>query len=102
MTAVLKETTIVIAVLTALKLALEIVIARRAFLVEVGLAAMLDDFLHPPFFGLRGHVERLITVTPYIVDAVRDVLALSLSDISKVELEGGLQAAHDEQIGIAM
>ena len=37
----MKEAAVVVAVLTALELTFEVVVARRAFLVTIGLAAML-------------------------------------------------------------
>ena len=53
---VLKETAVVVAVLPAIKLALEVVVARGAVMVASGLATVPDDFLHPPLLGLRGDV----------------------------------------------
>jgi hypothetical protein len=56
MVAVLKEPAVVVTILAALKFAFEVVIARRTLLIEVGFAPMFDDFLDPPFFGLRGRI----------------------------------------------
>src|ERR1700730_14494943 len=53
---VLKEAAVVVAVLTALELTFEVVVAGSAFLVAISLASMLDDFLYPPFFGFRGRI----------------------------------------------
>jgi hypothetical protein len=55
--AVLKEAAVIVAVLTALELTFEVIVAGGAFLVAIGLAAMLDDFLYPPFFGFRGRID---------------------------------------------
>src|SRR5580704_9527469 len=76
MIAVLEETAVVIPVLTALELPFEVIVAGRAVLVARGLAAMFDNFLHPPFLGLRRGVDRLITVASRIVDTGRDMIAL--------------------------
>ena len=46
--AILEKAAVVVAILTALELALEVVVAGRAFLIASGLAAMPDHFLHPP------------------------------------------------------
>src|SRR5580698_8143396 len=87
MIAVLEETAIVVAILAALELTFEIIVAGRTLLIEAGLAAMFDDLLHPPFLGLRGRIQRLVAVTAHMVDASSDVLALGFDDVSKVELE---------------
>ena len=85
--AVLEEAAVVVAVLTALELTFEVVIARRTLLIEAGLAAMFDDFLHPPFLGLRIRVEGLIAVAAGVVDARGDVIALGLEHVGQIELK---------------
>src|SRR5215467_10997213 len=62
MLAVGVEATVVVAVLTTLKLAFEVIVPGSAILVAGGLAAMCDDFLHPPFLGLRGDVDCVMAV----------------------------------------
>src|SRR5439155_11176791 len=57
---VLAEAAVVVAVLPAIGLALEVVVARCAVLVAGGLAAVLDDFLHPPLLGLCGAFDGLV------------------------------------------
>lgn len=96
------EAAIVVAVLAAVELALEIIIARGAFLIAAGLAAVLDDFLHPPLLRLGSGVHGGVAMAAAIIDAGGDVVALGLQHVGQVELERGLIAAHDEQIGIAM
>src|SRR3977135_1454179 len=76
--AVLIEATVVVAVLPALEFALEIVVAGRAVLIAVGLAAMLDDFLYPPFLCFRGRINRLIALAPRVIDACCNMVALRL------------------------
>ena len=57
---ILQEGAVVVAVLPALILALEIVVAGRALLVAVGAAAVLDHLVDPPLFGVgRGIDERV-------------------------------------------
>src|SRR5581483_1873334 len=99
--AVLIEAAVVVAVLAALELALEVVVAGGAILVAGGLAAMLDDLLHPPFLGFRPRIQRRIAVAPGVVDAGGNMVALRLEHVGQIELEGGLVAAHDEQVGVA-
>ena len=74
--AVAIEAAIVVAVLAALELALEIVVTRCAVLIAGGLAAMSDDFLHPPLFRVRTRINRLIAVAAHVIDARGDVVAL--------------------------
>jgi hypothetical protein len=54
---VLKEAAIVVAVLAALELTFEIVVAGGAFLVTIGLAAMVDNFLYPPLLGFGSRID---------------------------------------------
>ena len=99
---VLAETAVIVAVLPAIGLALEVVVARGAVMVAGGLAAVLDHFLYPPLFGLRGGIYGLVTMTARVVDARGDVIALGLQHVGQVELEGSLVAAHDEEVRIAL
>jgi len=99
---VLAETAVIIAVLPAIGLALEVVVTRGAVMIAGGLAAVLDHFLYPPFFGLCGGIYRLVTMAARVVDACGDVIPLGLQHIGQVELERSLVAAHDEEVGIAL
>src|ERR1700722_4528373 len=87
MFAVLEEAAVIVAVLTAVGFTLKVVIAGRTFLIAGGLAAMLDDFLHPPFLGLRSRVDGLVIVAAGVTDTGGDVIALSLKHVGQVELE---------------
>ena len=71
-------------------------------MVAGGLAAVLDDFLYPPLLGLCGGIHGLVAMAARVVDARGDVIALGLQHVGQVELEGGLVAAHDEEVGIAL
>ena len=99
---ILAEAAVVVAVLPTIGLTLEIVVTRSAVLVAGGLAAVRDDFLYPPLLGLCGDIYRLVAVAARVVDARGDVIALGLQHIGQVELKGGLIAAHDEEVGIAL
>src|SRR5215469_405409 len=96
------EATVVVAVLTTLKLAFEVIVPGSAILVAGGLAAMCDDLLHPPFLRLRGDVDGVMAVAARVVDTHRNVITLCLQHVGQVELKGRLVAAHDEQVGIAL
>src|SRR6202022_3336960 len=74
--AVLEEPAVVVAVLPALRLALEVVVAGRAFLIAAGLAAMPDDFLHPPLLRVGSGIDRLIAIAANVIDARRDMVSL--------------------------
>src|SRR5690242_10299635 len=63
---VLQEAAVVVAVLLALVLALEVVVAGRALLVAVGAGAVLDHFADPPLFGLILGVDRGVTVIAHV------------------------------------
>ena len=47
------------------------------------------------------HVDRVVVVRAGVVDAARDVVALSLQHVRQVELEGRLVPTHDEQVRVA-
>src|ERR1043166_4115119 len=70
------ERTVVVAVLPAVRFTFEVVVARRAVLVPVGLAAALDHFLHPHLLGGGGGLHRAEIVLAQVVDARGDVIAL--------------------------
>src|SRR5215469_15373088 len=99
---VLEEATVVVAVLAAVELALEVVIAGRAVGVAAGLAAVGDHLLHPPLLGLGLHVDLVRAALPGELDALGDVVALRLQHEREVELERGLVAAHDEEVRVAV
>src|SRR5713101_7050901 len=84
---VLAEAAVVVAVLPAIGLALEVVVARGALLVAGGLAAVRDDFLHPPLLRLGGGIQGLIAMAASVIDARGDVVALGLKHVGQVELE---------------
>ena len=81
------EAAVVVAVLPAIGLALEVVVARGAVVVAGGLAAVLDDFLHPPLLGLWGDIHGLVAMAARVIDARGDVVALGLKHVGQVELE---------------
>src|SRR5579871_2695498 len=99
--AVSVKAAVVVTVLTPLELTLEVIVARSAVLVSSGLAAMVDDFLHPPLLSLRCDIYSLIAIAPRMIDARGDVIALRLQHVRQVELERGLVPTHDEHVGIA-
>src|ERR1700722_2921171 len=101
MIAGLEEAAVLIAVLTPLELTFEVVIAGRAFLIAISLAAMPDDFVHPPFLGLRRRVDRLDAVAARVLDARCYVIALGLQHVGQVELKRRVVAAHDEEIRLS-
>ena len=59
---ILREATVVVAVLAAVRLAFEIIISRRAFAISVGLAAMPDHLIHPPLFGFCRGIDGGVAV----------------------------------------
>ena len=98
---VLPHTAIIVAVFTAVFLAFEIVVARRAFSVPVSGAAIFDDFAYPPFLGIGFSINRRLAMFPGVFDALRNMSPLWLKHKSQVELERCLIAAHDEQVRIS-
>ena len=99
---ILPETTIVVAVLSTVELALEVVVTRRAILVTRCLATMVDDFLDPPFLASGCGVNGLIAVITGIGNTLSDVVTLGLQHVRQVELKCSLVPTHNEQIWIAM
>ena len=91
---VVPEASIIVAVLPTICFTFKIVVPRCAFLIAARFAAMLDNFLYPPFLDLMGWFDRLVTVLPCIVDTGGNVIPLCLEHIRKVELKGSLIAAH--------
>lgn len=84
---ILPETTIVVAVLSTVELALEVVVTRRAILVTRCLATMVDDFLDPPFLAIACGVNGLIAVITGIGNTLSDVVTLGLQHVRQVELK---------------
>ena len=78
---VLAEATVVIAILTAIALSFEVVVARCAFGITPGFTSMLNDLLHPPILGLLGWLQALVALIPYMTDTGCDVIPLSLQHV---------------------
>ena len=93
------KSSVVVAVLASLLVALKVVVTGRAFFRAIGLASMLDDVLHPPLFGLIFDIKSVMAVGTHVIDTRSDMIALCLQHLRQVELEGGLISAHDEQVG---